>query len=133
MAMDLFSNPTLNAMEAYMTRLTRRLEVVNSNISNLETPGYRTKEVSFHATMQELLNDYDNFQTARRENDSRWVPAVPVFEVQALSAGDNSNNVSIDKEMKKLGDTKFGYALITQFLQSKFRIIGLSINEGNRS
>ena len=44
--------------------------------------------------------------------------------------GLDQNNVDIDREMYKLGETSFGYSMMTQLLHFKFREIGSSINEG---
>ncbi len=57
MKLDFFQNQTIDAMEAYMTRLSQRQQIVASNLSNIDTPGYRAKDVSFHATMEELLSE----------------------------------------------------------------------------
>ena len=57
MKLDFFNNQTLDAMEAYMTRLSQRQQIVASNLANIDTPGYKTKDISFHATMQELLSE----------------------------------------------------------------------------
>jgi flagellar basal-body rod protein FlgB len=133
MKLDLFHDPTLDAMGAYMSRLTQRYQVVASNLANIETPGYRTKDVSFHATMQELLSDSMDLRADRPEHKEKWIPGAPraqVFEVQGLNSRPDQNNVDLDREMMKISETTFGYSLITQLLRGKFRTIGLSINEG---
>jgi flagellar basal-body rod protein FlgB len=53
---ELLQDPTIEAMASYMTRLSKRQQVVASNIANIDTPGYKTKDISFHATMSELLS-----------------------------------------------------------------------------
>ena len=133
MKLDFFQNDTINAMESYMTRLTQRLQVVNSNLSNIDTPGYKSKDVSFHATMQELLSENSiNLRTDRPEHKGmvQAFPQAQVFEVQGLTSREDQNNVDLDKEMRKLSETSFAYALITQMVRGKFRTIASSINEG---
>jgi flagellar basal-body rod protein FlgB len=134
MKLDFFHEDTLNAMEAYMTRLTQRLQVVNSNLANIDTPGYKTKDVSFHATMQELLSENSiDLRAERPGHNAGMVSAFPqtqVFEVQGLTSREDQNNVNLDKEMVKLGDTSFAYSLITQMIRGKFRTLSASINEG---
>jgi flagellar basal body rod protein FlgB len=56
--------------------------------------------------------------------------AQAVFEVDGLSSRPDQNNVDLDREMLKLGETSFGYTLIVQLLRGKFRTIASSINEG---
>ncbi len=134
MKLDFFHNQTIDAMEAYMGRLTQRLEIVNSNLSNIDTPGFKTKDISFHATMQELLSENSvELRTDRAEHSAGSIPVFPqpqVFEVQGLTSRADLNNVNLDQEMKKLGETSFAYSLITQMIRGKFRTIASSINEG---
>jgi len=125
---------TIQAMEHYMTRLARRQEVVASNIANIDTPGYKTKDTSFHATMEELLSGPASGLRGRSpEGLDTWsfAPAEPeIFEVGGLPSRPDQNNVSIDQEMLKLGETSFGYSITALMLRSKFRMIASSINEG---
>ena len=134
MKLDLFQNQTINAMEAYMSRLSQRQQIVASNLANIDTPGYKTKDVSFHATMQELLStDAVNLQTARPEHNAGMIQVFPqnqVFEVQGLTSREDQNNVDLDREMLKLSETSFAYSLITQMVRGKFGMISTSINEG---
>ncbi len=129
-------DPTLEAMSTYMTRLSRRQQVVASNIANIDTPGYRTRDVTFQLTMQELLAG-DRIRTrtgtADRQHISAWAPISmepELFEAEGLPMRADRNNVDIDREMLKLGETSFSYAMITQLLRSRFRTISSAIQEG---
>ena len=121
-------------MEAYMSRLTKRLQIVDSNLANIDTPGFKTKDISFHATMQELLSENSvELRTERAEHSKGSTPVFPqpqVFEVQGLSSREDLNNVDLDREMLKMSETSFAYSLITQMVRGKFRTIASSINEG---
>lgn len=134
MKLDVFQNQTLEAMEAYMTRLSQRQQIVASNMANIDTPGYKTRDISFHATMQELLAGNNvNPQTTRPEHITGRMDVFPqaqVFEVQDIPTGTDQNNVDLDREMLKLSETSFAYSLITQMVRSKFGMIATSINEG---
>ena len=134
MKIDFFNDQTLDAASAYMGRLAQRQEIVNSNLANIDTPGYKTKDISFHATMQELLADNSfSMRTSRPEHDGKLTPIIPqaqMFEVQELPLGADLNNVDIDREMLKLSETVFGYSLMSQIVRTKLRTIASSINEG---
>jgi flagellar basal-body rod protein FlgB len=130
---EILQDATIEAMGSYMTRLSKRQQVVASNIANIDTPGYKTKDISFYATMEELLSGPASGLKGSRPEHQRWnfAPAEPeVFEVGGLVSRPDQNNVDIDREMLKLGQTSFGYSAITQLLRSKFRTIASSINEG---
>jgi flagellar basal-body rod protein FlgB len=134
MKMDFFHDQTLDAMSAYLGRLTRRQQVVASNLANIDTPGYKTKDISFYATMQELLMDgSEGLRTTRAEHIQSQIPSSPqaqVFEVQEMPSRADRNNVDLDKEMLKISETAFGYSMITQLIRGKFRTLANSINEG---
>jgi flagellar basal-body rod protein FlgB len=130
----LIQDVTIEAMGNYMTRLSKRQEIVASNIANIDTPGYKTQDITFHATMEELLSSPSSgLRGSRPEHLQTWsfAPAEPqVFEVSGLPTRPDQNNVDIDKEMLKLGETSFGYNMMALLLRSKLRTIGSSINEG---
>ena len=133
MKLDFFHDQTLDAMSAYMTRLSQRQQVVASNLANIDTPGFKTKDISFHATMQEFLSESMDLQTTQPGHSRGFIPIAShaqVFEVQGLPSRADQNNVDLDQEMLKLSETTFDYSLITQMVRGKFRTIGLSINEG---
>lgn len=136
MKIDFLDDPTLSAMGQYMNRLSKRQQITASNIANVDTPGYKTKDMSFHATLGELLSAGSiPLKTSRPEHIAMdelvLAPMEPeVFEVQGLPVRADNNNVDIDKELLKLGETSFGYSIMTQLLRVKFRTISSSINEG---
>jgi flagellar basal-body rod protein FlgB len=134
MKLDFFHDQTLNAMSAYLGRLSQRQQVVASNLANIDTPGYKTRDISFHATMQELMSESSpGLRTTRSEHDRGWIPVpsqVQAFEVHGIPARADRNNVDLDREMVKLSETSFGYALITQLVRAKFQTLAASINEG---
>jgi flagellar basal-body rod protein FlgB len=134
MKLEFFQNQTLDAMEAYMSRLSQRQQIVSSNLANIDTPGYKTRDISFHAAMQELLAEKSVSLRADRAEHSRGMipvfPQIESFEVQGLPTGEDNNNVDLDKELGKLSETSFAYSLITQMVRGKFRTIASSINEG---
>ena len=137
MKIDFLDDQTLSAMGQYMNRLSKRQQITASNVANIDTPGYKTKDITFHATMDELLSENSiPLKTSRPEHIAMdelvFAPREPeVFEVQGLPARSDNNNVDIDKEMLKLGETSFGYSVMTQMLRSKFRTISTSIHEGS--
>jgi len=134
MGLDFFHDQTIEAAGAYMSRLSQRQQIVASNLANIDTPGYKTRDVSFYATMQELLSEGSvPLRTSRPEHNGGRIPVYPqaeVFEVTGLTSRADHNNVDLDREMMKLSETAFGYSVISQMLRSKFHTLSSSINEG---
>jgi flagellar basal-body rod protein FlgB len=137
MKVDFFHDQILNAAGAYMGRLAQRQQIVASNLANIDTPGYKTKDSSFYATVQELLSDDSvTLRTSRPGHAGKLTPIVPqtqMFEVPGLASRADLNNVDIDREMMKLSETAFGYSLMSQIVRGKLRTIASSINEGRVS
>ena len=132
--MDIFQDPTLQAIGPYMSRLSKRQQIVASNLANIDTPGYKTRDISFQATIQELLSETP---TALRRSQPEHLKSgilgpsqsLP-FEVPGLISRVDRNNVDLDRELLKLSETSFGYSMMSQILKGKFRTLALSITEG---
>jgi len=127
---------TLDAMGAYLGRLSSRQQVIASNLANIDTPGYRAKDITFHATMEELISEAAAPMRATRPEHKVLTPMAfgpggpAVFEVDGLPSRLDRNNVDLDREMLKLGETSFGYSMMVQLLRGKLRTLSTSINEG---
>ncbi len=134
MKLDFFHDQTIDAAGAYMSRLSQRQQIVASNLANIDTPGYKTRDVSFYATMQELLSENSTpLRTSRPEHSDGQIPIYPQpesFEVTGLTSRADQNNVDLDREMMKLSATAFGYTMMAQLLQSKFHTLASSISGG---
>jgi flagellar basal-body rod protein FlgB len=136
MYLDLFESKTLNAVEGYMDRLSQRQKIVSSNIANIDTPGFKTKDISFHATIDELIAKEPsggNLRLTRERHieDENLDPiASIVTEPKGLIERADRNNVDIDWEMMKMSETSIGYSMMTQFLRGKYHKLTNSINEG---
>lgn len=102
---------------AYLTYLTRRQEVVASNIANADTPGYRTKDV-------EMPGDFSSVF-------AQFTPLVT--EAAGLTTHNDGNNVSIDRESRLLAENDIRFNLATQLLKSKMKRLRSAIEEGRSS
>jgi flagellar basal-body rod protein FlgB len=139
MKIQFMEDQLISAMGSYLARLSRRQQVIASNLANVDTPGYKTKDIPFNATMQELLaGQAAPVKATRPEHQAlgylQFAPMEPeVFEVQGLPLRADRNNVEMDRELLKLSETSFGYATITQLLRGKFRTLFNVINDGRNA
>src|ERR1700733_548156 len=102
---------------SYLTYLTRRQEVVASNIANADTPGYKTKDV-------EMPGDFSSVFAL-------FTPLVA--EAQGLTTRNDGNNVSIDRESRLLAENDIRFNLATQLLRGKIKGLRSAIEEGRAS
>jgi len=133
MKLGFFKTPMIDAADSYMSRLSQRQQIISSNLATLETPGYKAKDVSFNATMQELLGDQElalgKSDSAHQGNTIRPRNEAQVFEVDGLTARADNNNVDLDKEMVKLGDTSFRYNLMLEIVKSKIKTLQSTVKD----
>jgi flagellar basal-body rod protein FlgB len=103
----------------YLSYLTRRQEVIASNIANADTPGYRARDVnppgpasSFYAALSQASD------------------VLPVAEVDGLISRSDGNNVSIDREARLLAETALKFNVATQLLRGQIKNLRSAIEEG---
>jgi flagellar basal-body rod protein FlgB len=103
-----------DSLEKYMDLLSARQKVVASNIANVDTPGYKTKDLNFQA----------EFQAASYLNNP-----LPV-EVPDLPVKNDGNNVSLDREARLLAENNLRFTLASVLIRSDLATIKSAINEG---
>lgn len=108
----------LSQLESYLSLTNQRETVIASNIANVDTPGYRTKDVDFQHELARAMAAPDG--TAAH-------PAVR--DVSGLLERPDGNNVDIDREAMKLSEVQLQYQMGSQLLKSEFHQIITAINE----
>ena len=87
-----------------------RQKIIASNIANLNTPDYKTKDLSFDDHLQKVSNNNDlqlyitnkNHISNLQLNSGITKPTAKVYEVQGLEEQNDGNNVNLDKEISKM-------------------------------
>jgi flagellar basal-body rod protein FlgB len=97
-----------------MDLLSARQKLVASNIANLDTPGYKTKDIDFQFEFMSLAQD-----------------ANPnVVEAQGLVVKSDGNNVSMDREARLLSENALRFNLASNLMKSQLKLINAAIQEG---
>jgi flagellar basal-body rod protein FlgB len=106
-------NRVTNQIEHYMDLLSARQKLVASNIANVDTPGYKTKDIDFQFEFMSLAQD-----------------ASPnVVEPQGLVVKNDGNNVSMDREARLLSENTLRFNLVTNLMRSQLKTINNAIQE----
>lgn len=107
----------LSQLESYLSLTNQRETVIASNMANVDTPGYRTKDVDFQHELSRAM--------AAPEGTS---PHVAVQDVSGLLERPDGNNVDIDREAMKLSEVQLQYQMGTQLMKDRFHQIMTAIN-----
>lgn len=133
MSIDLIGNTTMRELAGYLDRLAQRQTVVAANIANIDTPGYKTKDLDFGSTLSAAMASGGG---SLLRTDSAHLPAAAgsgspiVKEVDDLPVRWDQNNVSLDREAAKLSEIALRFSAAAQMYTSRGRTIRLAINEG---
>jgi flagellar basal-body rod protein FlgB len=103
-----------NGIEHYMDLLSSRQKLVASNIANVDTPGYKTKDIDFQFEFMSLAPG-----------------ASPnVIEAPGLVVKNDGNNVSMDREARLLAENALRFNLASSLMKSQLKLIHSAIDEG---
>jgi flagellar basal-body rod protein FlgB len=104
-------------IEQYMNLVSARQKLVASNIANVDTPGYQTKDIDFQSELQSQLS-------GSKPN---------VVEVAGLRTKNDGNNVDMDREARLLAENALRFSVASQLAHSEVNSIRTAIQEGGKS
>ena len=118
----LFNQPAYLAAKKMLDATVLRQEAIASNLSNLETPGYKRLDVSpsFETQLSQAIKSADSTQMASLQ------PSITVDQ-SAVSGRTDGNTVSLEDEMLKLNQNTFEDALETQLISGSLARMRLAI------
>ena len=107
-------------LERYLSLTSQRHTMIVSNMANIDTPGYRTRDVDFRG---ELLRLSQNGGNPRLSSMGQ--------QVQGLVERPDGNNVNLDREGMLMSETQLQYQMGVQLIKHQFHSIMSAINGGN--
>jgi flagellar basal-body rod protein FlgB len=111
-------NALVDGIERFLDLTATRQRLVSANLANVDTPGYRTRDIAFQSELQ------------RAAWPGATTPAV--HSVPGLIARPDGNDVSVDRETLLLAETQLQFRMGIQLLRSEYRRTLLAINEGKQ-
>jgi flagellar basal-body rod protein FlgB len=114
------TTPLMHLLQGYLQVTSERQQVVTSNIANIDTPGYHTRDVNFQSAMQQVVNEGSNMQLE---------PAST--EVEGLTERPDGNNVNIDRESMLLSQSQLQYQMGVQLIKAEFHRLLTAIKDEN--
>jgi flagellar basal-body rod protein FlgB len=108
-----------------------RYKLISTNIANIDTPGYHTRDLDFRAELQRAAAE-DSAQDSGQETGQLVSASFnPVaHKVRGLMERPDGNNVSIERESLLLAEAQMKFNLGVQLLKDQFHLISTAINSG---
>jgi flagellar basal-body rod protein FlgB len=118
----------IDALGRFLDVDVARYKLIATNLANIDTPRYRTRDLNFHA---ELQRDAAESSPAAASGELPEAAFSPVsFAVSGLIERPDGNNVSIERESLLMAETQMKYNLAAQLLKEQFHLISTAINSG---
>lgn len=135
--MVMFNNTSFKLLEKSLDGLGKRHRVISNNISNVDTPGYKRKDVNFKEELSNLLENKNSLEVTNKKHISINSTDLSSFRAKVkteeqTSIRNDKNNVSIDVEMAELAKNTLEYQALTQFVSGSFKKLDSVIAKGGK-
>ena len=117
------STPMMGVLEKFLDVTSQRHKLVVSNMANVDTPGYHTKDLNFRSEFVRAVANEEN-------GNENFLPVAR--NVPGLLERPDGNNVSLDREGLLLAETQMQFGIGVQLLQHEFHNLLSAINEGGK-
>lgn len=107
----LFDSLSFKAMESSLNALDTKQQVISQNLSNIDTPGYKCKEVSFKDLLDNEINSDD-------KGSKDYAFETKVTQSKNTYFTTDGNNVDTDKESLELYSAYLQSSAIIQKMNS---------------
>jgi flagellar basal-body rod protein FlgB len=128
--MSMIDSPKIEALSRFLDVDVARHKLITSNLANIDTPGFQTRDLDFHAELARAGahaagNEWGNLSYAS------YTSHTPVARpVSGLLERPDGNNVSVERESLLLAETQMKFSLGVQLLKDEFHSISQAINSG---
>jgi len=130
--MSMIDDRTITALARFLDVDVARYKLIGANLANIDTPGYRTRDLDFRS---ELLRAGAATDSAPGLAYASYASgSAPVARrVRGLLERPDGNNVSLDRESLLLAETQMKYNLGVQLVKDEFHTLSQAINSGGAS
>ena len=120
-------NGMIQAMDRGLSLASQRQTLIASNLANLDTPGYRTRDFSFEGAMKSALSGQTSPNALMATHPmhlqgSTSVSLPPTTDaLQPNAERNDGNDVSLDRENMLLARTQTTYQTASTLMQVELR------------
>jgi flagellar basal-body rod protein FlgB len=131
----MINDPMIRALGRFLDVNVARSKLIASNISNVDTPGYRTHDLDFRAELARL--DLGQGADGEPGSEGSGVLSLAAYApvarpVRGLLQRPDGNDVSVERESLLLAETQMRFNLGVVLLKDEFHGISMAINSGGQ-
>ena len=137
--MSMIDTPLMRGLERVLDLSAFRHQVIATNLANVDTPGYRTRDVrEFAGEIEQAMAGEEPSlagQSLTRQSLTGPSFATPSFtpvahEIRGLLERPDGNNVSVERESLLLAENQLRFQVAVVFLKSEFHTMSSAISGG---
>ncbi len=132
--MKIFSQ-SFQLLEQALSTAALKQKVISSNIANVDTPNFKSKQVDFQTVLNDALNvqAISSYKTNAKHlpfssEGSQFNPIIKVNNETKYK--ENGNNVDMDYEMAQLAKNQLWYNAVTDRVNGQVSNLRTVINDG---
>ena len=135
---DLISgNGMIQTMDRGLSLASKRQALIASNLANLDTPGYRTRDFSFEGALKSAISGQISPNSLATTNPMHLQGSTSgslppsTDALQPNAERNDGNDVNLDRENMLLTRTQTTYQTASTFMQVELRKLYLLIREAS--
>jgi flagellar basal-body rod protein FlgB len=135
MLSGLFNSTTIPVLEQVVNFSQQRHEILATNLANIDTPGYRVRDLSTEAFQDQLgraIKDRDrrqSFPTAHQYSTASSSDLSHVRDSLKDILYHDDSNVSIERQVAEITKNQTQHNLALTVMNSQFRLLQAVISE----
>lgn len=130
--MSMIDTPLMRGLERVLDQSAFRHQVIATNLANVDTPGYRTRDVRpFAGEIEQAMAGDDSSWSGTLSGNTFAASFAPAsHEIQGLLERPDGNNVSVERESLLLAQNQLRFTVAVAFLKAEFHRLTSAISGG---
>jgi len=113
-------NKTFDVLSNMLSYRSKRHQVILSNVTNIDTPGYKAADISFSKDLREAVVNKGKVQMTKTQ-DRHMGPEIRNNDPENFKVHETEEAVKLDTEMANLSENHLMYNMTVDMLARKFR------------
>ena len=122
--MSMIDTPLMRGLERVLDVSAFRHQVIAANLANLDTPGYRTRD------LRPFAGEIERAMSGNESSLSEQSFTPVAHEIRGLLERPDGNNVSVERESLLLAQNQLRFQVAVQFMKAEFHRMSLAITGG---
>ena len=126
------TSPLADELGRYLDLATQRMQLIASNMANVDTPGYRTQDIDFQREFSRAAGEVAAERGPQGTGAEASHTPPHINAVDGLLERPDGNNVSIDRESMALGELQLEFRTGATLLKREFTRMSEAIHEDGK-